>query len=388
MRLLIASALALVLVSPADAVEISNFRAGLACTHSSPAQSGRGWICHVTEDIPVTDQGRCVFNGEEQPCTWYGFEFDYRDARAGDALQCVFSQSEPGTVGNPEGILAESATGQAFDLVLEETAGHVFNPQYHTFVARPPGSAPLTIRGACSFEAKPVFEYTFHLRFPELPPGGTGLRQFTQTHPAPRDKATTRDGKTATIIAAPAPVYPPDLARSGIGGTTQLHIRLDATGAVVDVSVAESAGHPQLDASAVETARTWRFRPAEDADGVAIASKIKVPVTFDPPLTAAHAVHKSFEFDGKDPSIISAPAPRYPPALVVSRIGGTTRLRVALDAEGAVADVGIAESAGHSLLDNAAMQAARTWRFRPAEDSEGTPVPSVIEVPVSFEPPR
>lgn len=45
---------------------------------------------------------------------------------------------------------------------------------------------------------------------------------------------------------------------------------------------------------------------------------------------------------------------------------GSVLLRLLVDAQGRVADVEIVESSGHDVLDEAAAEAVRAWRFRPA----------------------
>ena len=174
MRLLATAILLVATSAPAQAVEVSNFRSGLACPNTSAGDNKNGWICHVTEDILVTDQGSCRYNGQDRPCTWVGFEFDYRGAKAGDELECVVKQSQPSAFGNPNEELAKNATSQQFSLPLEKGEGHFYNPQYFTFTARLPNATLVINTGRCSFKGKSLFEYTYRLRFPELPKRGPG----------------------------------------------------------------------------------------------------------------------------------------------------------------------------------------------------------------------
>lgn len=95
MRLFVSAILLIGTSAPAAALEISDFRAGLACTNTSVRDDTSGWICHVTEDIFVTDQGRCRYNGKDELCTWVGFEFDYRGAKPWDQLECTLEHSQP-----------------------------------------------------------------------------------------------------------------------------------------------------------------------------------------------------------------------------------------------------------------------------------------------------
>lgn len=77
------------------------------------------------------------------------------------------------------------------------------------------------------------------------------------------------------------------------------------------------------------------------------------------------------------------PAPNYPPLALRRRWEGTTRLRVELDPEGHPIRVALADSSGHAILDDAALDAVRRWRFRPATRA-GRPVPATVEVPIVF----
>ena len=70
-------------------------------------------------------------------------------------------------------------------------------------------------------------------------------------------------------------------------------------------------------------------------------------------------------------STTSIVAPDYPPAASAARVGGSVSVEVTVNEEGSVVDaVGMG---GRSLLRDAAVKAARRWRFRPVVES-GRPV--------------
>lgn len=75
--------------------------------------------------------------------------------------------------------------------------------------------------------------------------------------------------------------------------------------------------------------------------------------------------------------------PPYPEEARAQRLQGTVLLLVKVDADGRVTDAGIRQSCGHPLLDRAAVEAVRAWRFYPARQ-DGTPIAAQVEVPVSF----
>jgi len=77
------------------------------------------------------------------------------------------------------------------------------------------------------------------------------------------------------------------------------------------------------------------------------------------------------------------PAPPYPGPARRRGHEGTVLLAVEVLAEGATGKIRVERSSGHPLLDDAALQAVREWRFEPAMKN-GTPVPSWVEVPIRF----
>jgi len=66
---------------------------------------------------------------------------------------------------------------------------------------------------------------------------------------------------------APQPEYPKEARGHWWQGTGLFAVRVEiSTGSVDSVRIAQSTGHKLLDTSAVETLKTWRFRPKELAD--------------------------------------------------------------------------------------------------------------------------
>jgi protein TonB len=76
------------------------------------------------------------------------------------------------------------------------------------------------------------------------------------------------------------PRYPESARRRGIEGTVLLKMRITAQGRVENVQVVRSAGYPDLDESAMEAVRRWRFEPAR-RNGAAVAEDaVLLPVVF------------------------------------------------------------------------------------------------------------
>jgi len=61
-------------------------------------------------------------------------------------------------------------------------------------------------------------------------------------------------------IDQPWPPYPTEDRKAGVAGEMVLSIRVNAEGKVINVRVVKSLS-PHLDDAAVETVRTWRFKP-------------------------------------------------------------------------------------------------------------------------------
>lgn len=102
--------------------------------------------------------------------------------------------------------------------------------------------------------------------------------------------------------------------------------------------------------------------------------------------------------DGRDASAIGAairggdteaqplpenPSPLYPVAARRAQREGRALLRVVVATDGASREVRLAESSGTPVLDAAALEAVRAWRFLPARRN-GATVEDVVLVPVVF----
>jgi len=113
--------------------------------------------------------------------------------------------------------------------------------------------------------------------------------------------------------------------------------------------------------------------PARSASGRARASA----------NTRGNAGTTTASAGSRDAALLAHETPRYPVAAVRSGVEGTVMLRIAVDANGVPTDIGYAQRSGNQDLDRAAMQAARDWRFRPAQ-RDGRAVASTVNVPVHF----
>lgn len=100
----------------------------------------------------------------------------------------------------------------------------------------------------------------------------------------------------------------------------------------------------------------------------------------DENATASRAAESEPVFDA---AYLNNPAPYYPNAAKKRGIQGKVLLEVAVKTDGSAAKVSVSRSSGYRVLDEAALDAVKTWRFVPAKKS-GRFVEASVLVPVEF----
>jgi protein TonB len=75
--------------------------------------------------------------------------------------------------------------------------------------------------------------------------------------------------------------------------------------------------------------------------------------------------------------------PRYPDLARKAGIEGQTVVKALVDVDGSVMDVQILKSSGNEMLDEAALTAARNWRFSPAKQRDKF-VRVYVSIPINF----
>jgi TonB family protein len=206
------------------------------------------------------------------------------------------------------------------------------------------------------------------------------------------------------IVQSP---HPPFLHQAGLLGPTgemRIELLVDPSGSVRDVRVsAPFAGAELYTAQAVEALRAWKFE-AGRKDGVVVASIVTVRFEFGlgvPRLGrgGAQRYGSDMHIEGaEDPFVngvarvsdpgVTAPRlkksvePKYPAKDLRDQIEGSVSLEAIIDVTGEVRAVRVT----HSLtpgLDDAAMAAARKWRFEPAR-LNGAPTPILVTLILDF----
>ncbi|TAK08863.1 MAG: energy transducer TonB, partial [Rhizorhabdus sp.] len=80
--------------------------------------------------------------------------------------------------------------------------------------------------------------------------------------------------------------------------------------------------------------------------------------------------------------MIEGRPPRYPLESRRRKEQGTVLLRLLIGTDGRVAQISIAQSSGFERLDQAALQAARSWRWQPMiRDGQPVEVRGVMPIP-------
>ncbi|MGI6263264.1 MAG: energy transducer TonB [Succiniclasticum sp.] len=84
------------------------------------------------------------------------------------------------------------------------------------------------------------------------------------------------------------------------------------------------------------------------------------------------------------PRVTRSRSPQYPASAQNNGIEGTAVVRFLIGKDGGVESVSLARSSGNGALDQAALSAARSFRFRPGLDGYGRPVRCYAYQPFAF----
>ena len=164
----------------------------------------------------------------------------------------------------------------------------------------------------------------------------------------------------ARLSAGAPPPSPPSTVVAS--GQEWLRVLVDAEGRVSGIEPLREA--PPFSEGLRRAVRRWSFTPAR-VDGEPVASTVLVaalyrPATlYDPPDLGSPLRSRG---PGTRPLPVETPAPPYPPTATGS---GVVVVEVEVDRAGALQAATVARS--HPGFDAAALDAARRWRFRPAE---------------------
>ena len=125
-------------------------------------------------------------------------------------------------------------------------------------------------------------------------------------------------------------------------------------------------------------------KPSVTADTMGDVPEPQTHIDIDDAGEAGALTEKAVPTFDRAPTYTYNPKPRYPRTARRRGQEGTVVLLVEILASGRVGEIEIEKSSRHELLDNAAVEAVRRWRFVPAEKA-GIPVGTQVKIPVEFD---
>lgn len=87
----------------------------------------------------------------------------------------------------------------------------------------------------------------------------------------------------------------------------------------------------------------------------------------------------------KPVKLLKSVPPEYPAEAKKAGQQGRVLLKIQVLKNGAIGQLEVATSSGHSTLDEAALAAARQWQFTAATDEAGAAIDSTVQVPLTFQ---
>ena len=184
-----------------------------------------------------------------------------------------------------------------------------------------------------------------------------------------------------------APEQPPSNAIATVASTVRhllLETAAEAAATTTSPAPAPTEKAPATPAPTVNTPPT--AAPAENA----LPTASSVAATLLPAAAANSSTEPSTALREPEPLLQIAradhafnPPPDYPLALLERGVGGVVWLRVRVERDGRAADVQLLRGSGQRLLDEAALAAARGWRFVAARRGAQS-LASWVEFPVRF----
>ena len=217
---------------------------------------------------------------------------------------------------------------------------------------------------------------------------------------AAEPKADAKPGQTPVKVYDVRPEYPEEARKQGVSGVVVLELTIDPDGHVSDVEVlrvgltgvepdVEKRGAiPALDKAAIDAVRQWRYEPTgrtykitatvafkldDEKTGVATAPGVKSGVAGGVEGGVAGGVAGG-EAGGvarmdvavtRTPKAIHEVKPRYTRELMETGVQGEVVIEMQVGTDGTVTDARVVS--GPDELREAALDAARQWRFEPPE---------------------
>jgi TonB family protein len=211
-------------------------------------------------------------------------------------------------------------------LGFEDSEGHIYFLSFHRLDDVPPTPAP---------------------------PGPTGKSPAPPS--PPKDIKNIKNPRLINRVEAK---YPEAAIKAKIEGKVVIEATTNIDGAVVEAKVLQ--GHPLLRLAALEAIKQWKYEPYI-VEGEKKPVQFTVMVNFrlpskskDKPLALSSQQH---------PKLIKRVEPKYPPEALKAGVSGKVVLEATTSKEGDVTDAVVID--GHPLLNPAALDALRQWKYEP-----------------------
>ncbi|HEL4234966.1 TPA: energy transducer TonB [Stenotrophomonas maltophilia] len=164
-------------------------------------------------------------------------------------------------------------------------------------------------------------------------------------------------------------------------GVTALSMRPEGGRCVVEVTAADGKALLRQQQMLNVLAQHACAAPAEvTVDGAQISLQLHLPKH-----CAARGGRDLFAGEGIPWMQPRGVSPRYPPEAMQQGLSGRSQLKALIDAQGTVAAVIVETSSGYALLDEAAVEELRGWRFVRADAKSTVPELTIVRVPMRYE---
>lgn len=120
----------------------------------------------------------------------------------------------------------------------------------------------------------------------------------------------------------------------------------------------------------------------EDIVETIAATEFQEDLTRTGPIGPEIEIVPYYKVEVKPQPLVQA-KPRYPDLARRAGIEGQTVVKALVDIDGSVMDVQVLKSSGNQMLDEAALTAARQWKFSPAKQRDKY-VRVYVSIPVNF----
>lgn len=249
-----------------------------------------------------------------------------------------------------------------------------------TLVPHFPGSFDTRLRAASRRESRffavaLVASIAIHVAAIAIAPG---VRPTETQPPTPLEVALVRSPVPEPMKPRAAPKPPPPVTRAA-PPPPQAARRKPAARPIPEKRPVLALPEPAPSAPSTFSAPQARVEPvpAPSAQPAAPAPAL-APAPPAPPAREVASIPPSF-----NAAYLRNAPPRYP--LIARRNGveGTVRLKVFVARDGRPAQVQLEQSSGSSALDNAALEAVKSWQFVPARRGQES-IESWVLVPVVF----